>query len=107
MCTSFKLLSTRTLYGEAHTTYQPDSSLPLRKRANSSEVFTNTVGASRVNIWVENGLFYGAASERFTHIHYANTFLRSTQPIPALEFIWALMPKERVQVFTADNVLYR
>jgi hypothetical protein len=31
----------------------------------------------------------------------------STQPIPAPEFIWALRSKERVQVFTAGNVLYR
>jgi hypothetical protein len=31
----------------------------------------------------------------------------SIQPIPAPEFTWALRPKERVQVFTAGDVLYR
>jgi hypothetical protein len=44
-------------------------------------------------------------------IHYrdqVNTIPQvSTQPISAPEFVWALRSKERVQVFTAGNVLYR
>jgi hypothetical protein len=76
---------------------------------------------------VVSGKGYGTASVQllYTHTHDIHTHGRvlhthtlyimmqihiprvSTQPIPAQEFIWALRSKERVQVFTAGNVLYR